>query len=525
MLKVQGLTVGFRADTPVLSELDLAVERGSAVIVTGAAGSGKSTLLAAASGIVPKLIIPQHMAGTVTLDGTDIAALSTADLFRRVGVVLQSVEDQVWDLSVEDLIAFPLENRGVPQADIRTRVNAVIDEMGIARLVGRAVRTLSGGERRIAALASALVWQPSLLVLDEPTSGLDPEARMRMVGILRQLRRAGLTLLIADQDLAWFDGVADRVAFLANTASGGKLIADCPWSQAMHVTAPYEACGVEPPFAPTPARSGQSPTTANAALSVRGLTSTLRRRDGAPVLQAIDLTVAQGMVAGLIGPNGAGKTTLMRSLLGLQKSAAGNIAISGDDCAPWSIAQRARRIGYIAQNLRRMFFLLTLLDEVVFSLSGGKTGAKAVATHRDAALALLHRVRLAGKADASPFALSTREQLMLALICIEATRPSVVILDEPLIACDKAWRADVLAFLDRCRARGCAVLLVSHDLRLVESAADRVLILESGRLAFDGAPAEAWDSDVFARLGWPRPDRNAVPAKDLPGEEVRLALA
>src|SRR5882757_3230125 len=255
MLKVQGLTVGFRADTPVLSELDLAVERGSAVIVTGAAGSGKSTLLAAASGIVPKLIIPQHMAGTVTLDGTDIAALSTAELFHRAGVVLQSVEDQVWDLSVEDLIAFPLENRGVPQTDIRTRVNAVIDEMGIARLVGRTVRTLSGGERRIAALASALVWKPDLLVLDEPNSGLDPDARARMIDILRELRRAKLTLLVAEQDLAWFDGVADRAVFLKD----GGIVDDLPWRAAVRATAPYALAGIEPPFAPPAPRSTARP--------------------------------------------------------------------------------------------------------------------------------------------------------------------------------------------------------------------------------------------------------------------------
>jgi energy-coupling factor transport system ATP-binding protein len=523
MLEVQGLTVGFRADTPVLSGLDLTIESGSAVIVTGAAGSGKSTLLAAASGIVPKLIQPQHIAGTVALDGTDIAAVPTADLYRRVGVVLQSVEDQVWDLTVEDLIAFPLENRGVPQADIRARVRSVIDEMGIARLIGRMVRTLSGGERRIAALASALVWQPSLLVLDEPTSGLDPETRGRMVGILRQLRRANLTLLIAEQDLAWFDGVADRVVFLAD----GKLKGDCPWPQAMRTSEPYDAVGVEPPFAPphvTPAsaRNRRPRPGTDDALNVRGLSSTLRRRDGQPVLQAVDMTVGKGEIAGLIGPNGAGKTTLMRSLLGLEKKTGGRIEIDGEDSAQWTIAQRARRIGYIAQNLRRMFFLLSVIDEVVFSLSGGDTGEKAVAAHRDAALALLARVHLADEADASPFALSTREQLMLALICIEATQPSVVILDEPLIACDKAWRADVLAFLDRCRERGCAVLLVSHDIRLVDRAVDRVLILESGKLVLDGPPQQAWGSDVFARLGWPRPDRDmALP----PAPEVRLALA
>jgi energy-coupling factor transport system ATP-binding protein len=516
MLDIRGLTVGFGAGAPVLSGIDLAIERGSAVIVTAAAGAGKSTLLAVASGIIPKLIRPQQIEGSVALDGIDIAQWSSADLYRHVGIVLQAVEDQVWDLTVEDLIAFPLENRGVAQAEIRARVGAVIEQMGIAALIGRAVRTLSGGERRIAALASALVWQPSLLVLDEPTSGLDPHARGRMIQILRRLGGANLTLLIAEQDLAWFDGVADRVVFLA----GGRVIDDRHWAQARYATEAFAAAGVEPPFAPMPARSPRPPERAGAALNVRGLTSALRQRDGQPVLQAIDLTVDNGEVVGVIGPNGAGKTTLMRSVLGLQRSTAGRIAIGGEGSADWTVAQRARRIGYVAQNIRRMFFLLSILDEVVFSLSGGETGAKVVAMHRDAAMELLARVRLADKADASPFALSAREQLMLALICIEAAQPALVILDEPLIACDSAWRADVAAFLDRCRARGRAVLLISHDLRLVDRAADRVLIIERGTVAFDGERPAAWASEAFARLGWPRPDRDVTPAA-----EARLALA
>ncbi|MGY3615791.1 ABC transporter ATP-binding protein [Bradyrhizobium sp. USDA 10063] len=506
MLDLRGVSVGFRADAHVLSDIELCLEAGSTTMVTGAGGSGKSTLLAVAAGLIPKLIRPHHMQGAVALDGTDLGQIGGGELFRRVGLVLQSVEDQVWDLSVEDLIAFPLENRGVPRAEIRARVSAVVEQMNIGRLIGRTVRTLSGGERRIAALASALIWQPDVLILDEPTSGLDPDARLRMIGILRELRKTKLTLLMAEQDLAWFDGVADRVVFMKD----GGIVDDLPWQAAVRATTPYAVAGIEPPFAPPAPRAVVPPEQSGAALSVKKLSSTLRRPNGEPVLRSIELSLGKGEVAGLIGSNGAGKTTLMRTLLGLQKAAGGIIEIDGRDSSGWTIAQRARQIGYVAQNLRRMFFLLSVVEEVVFSLSGGDTGAKAMAAHRERAIELLKGVSLADRADLSPFALSAREQLMLALVCIEATAPSVVILDEPLIACDSVSRAGVLTFLDRCRARGCAALLVSHDLQLVDRAADRVLILEDGRLAFDGTTEKAWSSDVFTRRGWPRPDHKAT---------------
>jgi energy-coupling factor transport system ATP-binding protein len=517
MLAIRNLTVGFHPDRDVLCGLDLTIEAGSAVVVTGAAGCGKSTLIAAASGIIPKLIRPRKMLGEVALDGTDVVGISTADLYRRIGIVLQSVEDQVWDLSVEDLIAFPLENRGVPKTEVRSRVRDIIEDMELQRLVGRKVRSLSGGERRITALASALLWRPDLLVLDEPTSGLDPEARARLLALLQKLKRGGLTLLIAEQDLGWCDGLADRVVFLA----GGRLIGDHRWSSAANLDGPCEAAGVAPPLSPPFSKAPRKPSGADAALRVSELSSKLKRPDGTPVLRSVNLIVQKGEIVGLIGPNGAGKSTLMRSLLGLQPAARGGIEIAGEDTTGWTVAKRAQRVGYVAQNLKRMFFLLSALDEVVFALSGGGTGAKAVAAHREQAMALLTGVRLAEKADFSPFALSTREQLMLALVCIEATRPAVVILDEPLIACDKAWRADLLAFLDRCSAQNCAVLLVSHDLPLIDCAADRVLILEQGTIAHDGEAETVWQTEAFGRLGWPPPRRTAAPPRD----EDRYALA
>ncbi|MBN9080633.1 MAG: hypothetical protein BGP04_20390 [Rhizobiales bacterium 62-17] len=501
MLRLEGLTVGFRADRDVISSIDLSIEAGSTVIITGAAGCGKSTLLAAMSGIIPKLLHPLRMQGAVTLQGTDYRALKPADVFRQVGVVLQAVEDQTWDLTVEDLVAFPLENRGVPQAEVRTRVAAAVEKMGLVELLGRKVRTLSGGERRRVALASALVWQPALLVLDEPTTGLDPDARRRMIVLLQELRAENLTIVIAEQDLAWFDGLADRVVFLAD----GKVIADQPWSEAIRNTAAFDTVGIEAPFLAHQSCVPTVPTQEPQRLKVEALTSDLCRADKQPVLRSIHLTVGQGEVVGLIGCNGAGKTTLMRALLGLQTSSRGTIAIDGEPCRDWSIAQRARRIGYVPQNLRRMFFQLSVLDEIVFSLSGGQSGAKQVEQHKAAALDLLGRVGLTAKSAESPFSLSNREQLLLAIACVEATEPSLIILDEPLIARDKQWRGELMAFFARCRQAGRGVLLVSHDLPLIDMAADRVLILASGEIEFDGATPSAWTSQAFVRLGWPSP--------------------
>jgi len=161
-----------------------------------------------------------------------------------------------------------------------------------------------------------------------------------------------------------------------------------------------------------------------------------------------------------------------------------------------------------------MFFLLSSRDEVTFSLTHGETGEGARKAHRDDALALLDRFGLAGRAEDSPFALSNREQLLLALACIEGAAPSVAILDEPHVAAYRSHQDAFQAFLERCRERGSAVLLVSHDLGLLERVTDRLLILGEGRIAFDGPTRQAWSSPAFAGLGWepPRPSDLVAPA-------------
>lgn len=498
MLSVEGLSVEYDGGRTAVAPTDLRVAEGGRLVVCGAAGSGKSSLLSAIAGVVPRLV-SGRVAGSVRLDDTPIATMPRAALFRAVGIVFQNLDDQLWDLGVEDLVAFPLENRGVPRAAIRGRVRALLLALGVADLAGRRVLTLSGGERRMVALAAALAPRPRLLVLDEATTGLDPAARARLVGTIDALGPEIPMLVAAEQGAAAFDPVATEVAlqrdgaFLATAASAAAL-ADATWI----------AAGLPPPRAVAAPR--RAATAGPVRLEIAGLRTELKRPDGRAVVEDAGFAIRGGEVVGLVGRNGAGKTTLFQAMLGLSRRAAGRIVIDGEDATGWTPARRARAIGYLPQNVRRLIFNLTLIEEAAFAVTGDPKSARTPQA-REAAAAALAAYGLGERAEDSPFALSTRAQGVLGLACLAAARPAVVVLDEPLIGGDLAGRALLDRFLADCRAEGRGVLIVSHDLDLVDDLADRLLVLADGRIAYDGPTAEGWRSAAFTGLGWPAPQR------------------
>ncbi|WP_238310138.1 ABC transporter ATP-binding protein [Methylobacterium organophilum] len=500
LLDIQDLTVGFGASRPALDRIGLALGEGEAALVCGAGASGKSVLLAAAAGVIPRLVKPRLWQGEVRLHGAPLSGLGAADLFRAVSPVFQNLDDQLWNLSVEDLIAFPLENRRMERAALRRRVAELMDLFALWPLSGRMVLDLSGGERRMVALAAALAGRPRLLALDEPTTGLDPAARARLLGILTALRAApeAPALLAADQDAAALAPAMDRIAFLTE----GRLGAALPRAEAMARPGSWDEAGILPPSRRRPCRAQGAP--GESLLDVFDLRSVLRRGTGAPVLDAVSFGLRRGEVLGLVGRNGAGKTTLFQTVLGLARAAAGRILIAGEEARDWTPARRARRIGYMPQNMRRVLFNLSVIDEAAFAVCAETRRLKepAVAARARAAL---DTYGLAGKTEANPFALSAREQALLGLACLEAAESPVAILDEPLLARDALGRAMLERFLAAGRAQGRAAILISHDLELVDDVADRVMILEEGRIGFDGPTGEAWAAPAFARLGWPRP--------------------
>jgi energy-coupling factor transport system ATP-binding protein len=398
MLEVSNLNVGFGGSDLVVADAQLSLAEGQRLLICGAAGSGKTTLLGAAAGLIPRLIPVASFAGNIELRGTPLSSLGRDELFSTIGFVAQNVEDQLWDINVEDVIAFPMENRGLARAVIRLRLQELIEQLKLSELCGRRVLTLSGGERRMVVIAAALASNPAVLVLDEPTTGLDPEARARLSGALDQAAASVSALLVSEQDPASLRTVVDTISLLKD----GALSAPLPREEILPLSEPWLEAGIVPP---NRARSPRKTlAVGRSLLAVSGLTTGLVRRQGQPVLQDIGFEIKAGEVVTLIGRNGAGKTTLFKSILGLAKISAGRIFLDGARADSWSAARRARNIAYVPQNMRHILFNMTVIGEAVFAITAS-TATTLDRTVTDLATAVLERYGLSALAEANPFAL------------------------------------------------------------------------------------------------------------------------
>lgn len=215
MVSVEHLTVQYSPTDPrrALEDVSFRLEFGTRAALLGANGAGKSTLLLTLVGLLPA------QSGAVTVDGLALSQDTLTELRRRVGLVFQNPDDQLFMPTVWQDVAFGPRNYGVSEPEIERRGKAVLEALGIGHLRDRMVHKLSGGEKRLAALAGVLVMKPSVLLLDEPSSFLDPEAAGRLAECLGRLDQS---LLLATHDLAFAAGLCGQFLFLAR----GRLVGD-----------------------------------------------------------------------------------------------------------------------------------------------------------------------------------------------------------------------------------------------------------------------------------------------------------
>lgn len=237
MIRLEKVCFQYPDGPPVLQDITLHIGRGEFVALLGANGSGKTTLLKLLNGLL------RPVSGRVVIDGVDTAQSRTSQLARRVGFLFQNPDHQIFCSTVYEEIAFGLKNTGHPATAIPDLVREAARRVGLEHLLSAAPCTLSKGQRQQVALASVLALHTPLLVLDEPTTGQAHRTGQAVLELIRQMHRAGRTILMVTHDLELALMYTERTIVLQN----GRVTADGPTRKVLSQREVLHAAGLEQP--------------------------------------------------------------------------------------------------------------------------------------------------------------------------------------------------------------------------------------------------------------------------------------
>ncbi|MGN6252117.1 MAG: ABC transporter ATP-binding protein [Marmoricola sp.] len=521
MIELRHLSVA-RGGTQVLRDVDLAVEEGELVLVAGRTGSGKSTLLGVFNGLVPAFT-GGTLRGEVLLDGASVVRQPPRERAHVVGYVGQDPSAGFVADTVEEELAYGMEQLGLAAATMRRRVEETLDLLGLADLRRRDLRTLSGGQQQRVAIGSVLTMHPRLLVLDEPTSALDPTAAEEVLATLTRLvHDVGLSVVVAEHRLERVVPFADRMVLLPG--DGRALVGDpATLLHTSPVAPPVVELGrllgwdtlpltirdarrrarglalrgpgpvTDAPVRPTgPGARGASDDVAG--LVARGVVVRYGQRNA---VAGVDLDLAGGTVTALMGRNGSGKSSLLWALQGSGRRDGGSVHIGATDPATLPPEQRRRLVGLVPQTAADLLYLETVAEECA---AADRTAPSPVASaSRGATRALLDRLVPGIPDDVHPRDLSEGQRLALVLAIVLAAGPAVVALDEPTRGLDYPGKDALGRMLADLAAGGRTVLLASHDVEFVAEVADRVVVLAEGEVVSAGpAPVVLAETPAFA---------------------------
>ena len=493
-LHIQGL--------PILKDLSLSLAAGEILGLVGASGSGKSLTALSVMRLLPA---GSTLSGEVRLAGRSLSDMSAGEMQKirgaQIGMVFQEPMTALNPLlRIGDQVAETVRlHRAVSTAEALREARGALEASGMSGADGMMRRypyELSGGQRQRVAIAMAIVLRPALLIADEPTTALDVITQAQVLRLLADLaRERHMGVILVSHDIAVIAQLADRVAVMQYgeiVDEGGSMgllrHATHPYTRALLAAAVLERKVVNP-----------SLTAGPVVLSVERLTREYARPrqsifKAAPVFKAVDdvsLVLHAGETVGLVGESGSGKSTLLRAILALEIVQAGEVQILGEN---FSQARHAdlrrlrRRIQVVFQDPYGSFdprwTVAELIGEPFYLLDSPPTAAQ----REHKICEVLEQVGLdAVDASRRPHEFSGGQRQRIAIARALVTEPSVIAFDEAVSALDVLVRAQILQLLVQLSNRlGLAYLFVTHDLHVVHSIADRIYVMQRGKIVEEG---------------------------------------
>ncbi|KQP57546.1 ABC transporter ATP-binding protein [Agreia sp. Leaf283] len=548
-VRVQSVSIrhdGRDITTP--TDVTFDVDPGEVVLLLGPSGCGKSTLALALNGLVPHAV-PAELTGTVTVSGMRTAHETVARLSERVAMVFQDPDSQMVTGTLLDEVAFGPENLLLDRAEVLSRAEESLRQVGLWERRGDNPDTLSGGGRQRLAIACALAMKAAVLVLDEPTANLDPAGIDEVYAVLRSLVDSGdHAIVLVEHNLDAAIELVDRVIVLDRN---GRLAIQGPAREVLvdrvdelmrlgvwlpvallaalrlreagirldplpltprELTAALDAqdalpapviAGAVPEAGATgavhEAGAARAPAAAEPAVRVTALDLD---RGRTRILNGIDVTIERGSFVAIVGTNGAGKTTLLQAIAGVIRAPAGRIDVLGLDPAKADARTLARTVGFVFQNPEHQFIKSTVAEELAH---GPRLQGIAADDVEERVSGMLDRFDLQELRAEHPFLLSGGQKRRLSVGTALIDGAPLLALDEPTFGQDRARASELLTLLDGLNAQGTTVLVVTHDLQLVAEHSSHILVLDSGRVAAFGPTASVLASDALDGAGLRRP--------------------
>ncbi|RLK58530.1 ABC transporter ATP-binding protein [Actinokineospora cianjurensis] len=499
MIDLDGVSFWYHGQPePVLFDITLSIGESELVLLAGQTGAGKSTLLGTINGLVPHFT-GGHLEGAVSVAGVSTRSGPPREFAHLVGMVGQDPLAGFVTDTVEEELAYGMEQLGVTPPVMRRRVEETLDLLGIAELRRRALRTLSGGQQQRVAIGSVLTMHPRVLVLDEPTSALDPTAAEDVLATLSRLvHDLGTTVVLAEHRMERVIPFADRMLYIpgdgtVRDGTPAEVLRETP------VAPPIVELGRLAGWDPLPmtvrdarkqagslrSRLPETPAQGSVVVGEPLLSSTgvVVRYGQTVAVRGVDLDLRAGEVLAIMGRNGSGKSSLLWALQGSGPRQGGAVHVDGSDPKALPSARARKLVGLVPQTASDLLYLETVADEC--AAADLEAGAEAGSCQ-----ALLSRLAPGIAADRHPRDLSEGQRLALVLAVQLSAAPRVMLLDEPTRGLDYTAKASLARIVTSLAAEGHAVTIATHDVEFVATVAHRVIVMAEGEIVSDGSTAE-----------------------------------
>lgn len=526
-VQIQNVIFNYTAqnDAAALNDVSFQVRKGECLLLTGLSGCGKTSILRLLNGLIPRYY-EGTLSGNVFIGNEDIANMPIYEVSKKASTVFQNPKSQFFNLDTTSEILFFLENMGTPFETMRERLTDIASFLHIGHLLDRNIFNLSGGEKQMIAIASALASDTELVLFDEPTSNLDVFYIEKIAQVLRKLKAAGKTIIISEHRLYFLKDIVDRALIIkdgkiAHSLSGAEFAGLTEQRRKELLLRPVTLDGHV--FAQEPRTADNAAGAASCAHSSHNADATAYTSNAAGVydragsdgaasaqpaqtlhierltyrfpkqkttaVEVENLTLSFGNITALVGKSGQGKSTFAHCLAGLTKPKQEAVFIGAEKL------NTAKRLGLsylVMQDVGYQLFTESVADEIAL----GKNNVNCE-TDTERILSALNLTELK---ERHPLSLSGGQKQRVSIGAAVASGAQLLIFDEPTSGMDYFHMKETAALINACRAADRLILIISHDFEFLSLVADEMLLMEKGTIVSHTAFTAAQAEKVFEYL-------------------------